>query len=93
MDILFEIILDVVFELYTDLLSYFMPDKTLSKRTRVLLKVLCAVVSIINVSLLFVGVWLIKNSSSVLGIILTAFSSILILIHLIFAIIINVKNR
>lgn len=92
MDILYEVILDVVFELYDDLLSYFMPAKNFSKRVRVLIKLACALITIINVGLIFLGVWFILEKRLSLGITLTVVGGILILTHVILAIYLNIKT-
>ncbi|MBQ3235766.1 MAG: hypothetical protein IJA97_06375 [Clostridia bacterium] len=92
MEILFEFVLDVVFDLYDDIVSYFFPDRVVSKGKRILLRLLCVLITLINVSLLFVGVWFITSGRLALGILLTSIGGALIIAHVIFAIILNIKT-
>lgn len=92
MDIIFEVVLDVIFELYDDILTFLMPNRVFSKKTRVLMRLLCAVVTLINVSLLFLGVYFIINKPLSVGLILTFIGGALILGHVILAIILHIKT-
>ncbi len=92
MEFIFDIILDVVFELYDDLLTILMPNREVSRKTRILSRILCVIVSLINVALLCVGVYYLIKSKLALGLIFTMFGGILILAHIILAIIIKIKT-
>ena len=91
MEFIFDVILDVVFELYDDILTFLMPNKALSRKTKVLSRALCVVLSLINFGLVVSGVYFILNSRLSLGIIFTTVGGILILAHIILAIILKIK--
>lgn len=91
MEYVFEFFIELLFDLYQEIVSYFLPNKQISKIFRVILRVVCAVVSIINVALVFAGVWLITENVITLGIVLTVIGATLIVAHVVLAIIL--KNK
>ncbi len=91
MEYVFEFFIELLFDLYQEIVSYFLPNKQISKLFRVILRVVCAVVSIINVALVFAGVWFITENVITLGIVLTAIGATLIVAHVVLAIIL--KNK
>lgn len=93
MELIFDIIFEVFLDLYYEIAEYLLPNKQFTKGQRVIFKLLCAVISIINVVLVFIGVILILENNVTLGIILTSIGGALILIHILAAIFVKIKLK
>lgn len=92
MSLFIDIILDVIFELYDDVLTVLFPNKAFSKKVRVTLKVICFIISLINFLFIVAGVWFICYNKLFLGVLLTTIGTILILTHVFMAIFLKIKS-
>ncbi len=92
MEYVFEFVIEILFDLYDEIVSYFLPSRLIPKWLKIILRLICAIISITNVGLVFAGVWYINENVMPLGLILTAIGGALIIVHVILVIILHKKR-
>ena len=92
MDIILELI-DAVWDFYFDLMLLIVPEKKLSKKHRVVIKVVAVVVTFGLLALFILGCGLVMENRIILGVILIVISSVISLAQIIAGIVLYKKHH
>ncbi|MCI8421312.1 MAG: hypothetical protein HFE34_03390 [Clostridia bacterium] len=96
MDDILEFLVENVAELYFEFFQNLLPDKKISKGKRLLLTILCAIVSLGMLACIISGICLIINGATaevIIGIVLISLSGVGMLAHIFIAIYNSKKKK
>ena len=96
MDVIFEFVVEFIAELYFEFFQNLIPKKNFSKGVRVLLTLLCAIVSLGMLACIIGGIFLIVDGTKpevTIGIVLLSLAGVGMLAHILIAIYNSKKKK
>lgn len=88
-----DIIIEISIEIYLELMLLIIPEKNLTKKYKIIAKVIALVMTFILLGLIIFGLILIIDNNNLLGIIPLAFGIIISLVQIVFGIILYKKHH
>ena len=88
-----DILVEVFLEIYMELMLFVVPEKNISKKHKVIAKIIAIAVLLVVLALAVWGIILIVDYSNLLGIIPLAFAIVISVFQIVFGIVLYKKNH